>query len=131
MLAALGKFALWGAVLVDVGTSLLVILHRMLLMRWHLPGAKRLTTYNSKGLADACSSKPCCSGKTAAEPHEHRAANGVTGKSPCCSSSEQCSGTSVAELDEDYAADMFTGKPACCSRSKDGLPGRSKAASHP
>ncbi len=126
VLAALGKFTLWGAVLVDVGTSLLVILHGMLLTRWHLPGAKRSTTYSIKGQADGCSSKPCCSGKTAAEPHDHSAATSVTGKSPCCSSSKQCSGTVVAELNEDYAANILTGKPPCCSRSKEGLPGRSK-----
>ena len=36
VLAALGKFTLWGAVLVDVGTALVVILYGMLLMRWRL-----------------------------------------------------------------------------------------------
>jgi len=91
VLAALGKFTLWGAVLVDVGTSLLVILHGMLLMRWRLPGAERATKCSSNNQAGACSSKPCGSGNTAAEHDEHRTANSITGKSPCCSSSKQCS----------------------------------------
>ena len=34
VLAALGKFSLWGAVLVDVGTALIVILNGMTLLRW-------------------------------------------------------------------------------------------------
>ena len=33
-LASAGKFTLWGAVLVDVGTALLVILNGMTVMRW-------------------------------------------------------------------------------------------------
>ena len=39
-LAGLGKFTLWGAVLVDVGTALLVILNGMTVLRWtrHAPG---------------------------------------------------------------------------------------------
>ena len=39
-LAGLGKFTLWGAVLVDVGTALVVILNGMTVLRWtrHPPG---------------------------------------------------------------------------------------------
>lgn len=129
VLAALGKFTLWGAVLVDVGTSLLVISYGMLLMRWRLPGAKRSTKRSSNNQAGACSSKPCCSGNTAAERHEHRTANSIPGKSPCCSSSKQCSGTIVAEHDEHCAADVITGKPPCCSSTKDPVLGCSKEAS--
>jgi len=33
-LAGLGKFTLWGAVLVDVGTALVVILNGMTVLRW-------------------------------------------------------------------------------------------------
>lgn len=41
VLAALGKFSLWGAVLVDVGTALIVILNGMTLLRWtRLSGSK-------------------------------------------------------------------------------------------
>ena len=89
VLAALGKFTLWGAVLVDVGTSLVVILHGMLLMRWRLPGAKRSATQSNKGQAGACASKQCCSSTMAAEHLEHRAAAAITGKPLCCSSSKQ------------------------------------------
>lgn len=128
VLAALGKFTLWGAVLVDVGTSLLVILHGMLLMRWRLPGAKRSTKRSSNNQAGACSSKPCCSGNTATERDGHRTANSITGKSPCCSSSKQCSGTIVAEHDEHCAADVITGKPPCCSSTKGPVLGCSKEA---
>ena len=49
VLAALDKFTLWGAVLVDVGAALFVSLHGMLLMRWRLPGAKRSTKHRSNG----------------------------------------------------------------------------------
>ncbi len=129
VLAALGKFTLWGAVLVDVGTSLLVILHGMLLMRWRLPGAKRSTKQRSNGQAGACSNKPCCNGRLAAEPNEHCVANSINHKSPCCSSSKQCSGTIAAERDEHCAADVITGKPPCCSSTKDPVVRCSKEAS--
>ena len=33
-LASAGKFTLWGAVLVDVGTALVVILNGMIVLRW-------------------------------------------------------------------------------------------------
>ncbi len=125
MLAALGKFTLWGAVLVDVGAALLVILHGMLLMRWRLPGAKRSTKQSGNGQAGACSNKPCCNGKMAAE---HSVANSITGKSPCCSSRKQCSGTIVAEHDEHCTADVITGKPPCCSSTKDPVLRCSKGA---
>ena len=128
VLAALGKFTLWGAVLVDVGTSLLVILHGMLLMRWRLPGTKRSTKRSSNNQAGACSSKPCCSGNTAAERDEHRTANSIICKSPYCSSSKQCSGAIVAEHDEHCAADVITGKPPCCSSTKDPVLGCSEEA---
>jgi hypothetical protein len=68
VLAGLGKFTLWGAVLVDVGTALCVILHGMLLMRWRLPGAKPSAKYSA----------------TCVERHEPLAANGITGQSSCC-----------------------------------------------
>ena len=128
VLAALGKFTLWGAVLVDVGTSLLVILHGMVLMRWRLPGANRSTKHRNNNQAGACSNKPGCSGNTAAEHDEHRTANSITGKSPCCSSSKQCSGTIVAEHDKHCVADGITGKPPCCSSAKDPVLGCSKEA---
>lgn len=121
VLAALGKFTLWGAVLVDVGTSLLVILHGMLLMRWRLPGAKRSTKQRSN--------KPSCNERLAAEPNEPCVANSINDKSPCCSSSKQCSGTIVAERDEHCAADVITGKPPCCSSTKDSVLRCSKEAS--
>ena len=39
-LAGMGKFTLWGAVLVDVGTALAVILNGMTVLRWtrYAPG---------------------------------------------------------------------------------------------
>jgi cation transport ATPase len=33
-LAGMGKFTLWGAVLVDVGTALAVVLNGMTVLRW-------------------------------------------------------------------------------------------------
>ena len=119
MLAALGKFTLWGAVLVDVGAALFVILHGMLLMRWRLPGVMQSTKHRSNRQADACSNKPCCNGKVAAEPNGHSVANSITGKSPCCSSSKQCNDTIGAERKENCATDVITGKPPCCSSTKD------------
>ncbi len=62
VLAALGKFTLWGAVLMDVGAALLVVLHGMLLIRWRLPGAKPSTKQSGAGQAGACSKKLCCNG---------------------------------------------------------------------
>ena len=69
MLAGLGKFTLWGAVLVDVGTALCVILHGMLLMRWCLPEAKPSAKYSA----------------TCVERCEPLATIGITGQSSCCS----------------------------------------------
>ena len=39
-LAGMGKFTLWGAVLVDVGTALAVVLNGMTVLRWtrYAPG---------------------------------------------------------------------------------------------
>ena len=47
VLAALGKFSLWAAVAVDVGTALLVIANGMTLLRW-------------SGARDACAAKSGC-----------------------------------------------------------------------
>ncbi len=47
VLAALGKFSLWAAVAVDVGTALLVIANGMTLLRW-------------QGAREACGTKSGC-----------------------------------------------------------------------
>lgn len=132
VLAGLGKFTLWGAVLVDVGTALCVILHGMLLMRWRLPGAKPSAKYSATcverheplatngitGQSSCCSSKQC-SAKVATMQSEDGAAKSVMGKPNCCSSNKQCSNKMAADDNEDGAANSIVGKPDCCSSSKD------------
>ena len=75
IVAGLGKFTLWGAVLVDVGTALAVILNGMTLLRWRIR-QEQPHHHNSCLSARACSSAehsgntPCCSSE-AKEPGEH------------------------------------------------------------
>ena len=130
VLAGLGKFTLWGAVLVDVGTALCVILHGMLLMRWRLPGAKPSAKYSATcverheplatngitGQSSCCSSKQC-SAKVVVQQDGNCAAKSVDGTS-CCSSNKQCSGKVATMQSEDGAAKSVMGKPNCCSSNK-------------
>ena len=75
IVAGLGMFTLWGAVLVDVGTALAVILNGMTLLRWRI-GREQPHHHNSCSSARACSSAehsqntPCCSSE-AKEVGEH------------------------------------------------------------
>lgn len=130
MLAGLGKFTLWGAVLVDVGTALCVILHGMLLMRWRLPGAKPSAKYSATGVehhellatngitgqSSCCSSKQCRA-KMVFQPDGICATKSVD-STPCCSSEKQCSGKMATVQNEDGAAESVVGKPNCCSSNK-------------
>ena len=130
MLAGLGKFTLWGAVLVDVGTALCVILHGMLLMRWCLPEAKPSAKYSATcverreplatigitGQSSCCNSKQC-SVKVVVQQDGNCAANSFHG-TPCCSSNKQCSGKVAIMQNEDAAAKSVMGNPNCSSSSK-------------
>ena len=80
-LAACGKFTLFGAVLVDVGTALLVTLNGLTLLRWDF------------GLGDAPS---VCVGAAAVGAHSH--GGGKAGGDGCCSSSSCCAPKKNVEL---------------------------------
>ena len=130
VLAGLGKFTLWGAVLVDVGTALCVILHGMLLMRWRLPGTKPSAKYSATGVEHheplatngITGQSSCCSSKqrsanVVVQQDGNCAAKSVDGY-PCCSSGKQCSGKVATVQNEDGAAKSVVGKPNCCSSNK-------------
>ena len=134
VLAGLDKFTLWGAVLVDVGTALVVILHGMLLLRWRLPATKSSAKYSSQTQAGACCRAAFI------EHNEQLAANSTTGESSCCSNSSKqcsvkvvvqqdgncaanngdskCSGRAAMEQSENAAAKGVDGKPDSCSNNK-------------
>lgn len=75
VLAALGKFSLWGAVLVDVGAALLVIGNGMLILRWRRAHQHRNGCESSRHMCGSrqhpTSSKSCHGQRTHSGPHDH------------------------------------------------------------
>ncbi|KAL4854718.1 Cadmium/zinc-transporting ATPase HMA2 [Chlorella vulgaris] len=60
--AALGRFTLWGAVLVDVGSSLLVVANALRLLKWRWPVVKEAASHKTSRI---CSSGSCSVSKLA------------------------------------------------------------------
>lgn len=113
ILAGLGKFTLWGAVLVDVGPALLVILHGMLLMRWRVLEAISLAESSTQTQAGTCSLT------ASVQRNEQLPANSTTGKPSCCrSSSKQCSVQMAVQQDRDYNSKNVDGKNDCYGSNK-------------
>ena len=64
VLAALGRFSLWGAVLVDVGTALAVILNGVSLLRWPWPASTHDgVNASAAGCCSATLEPACCKAK--------------------------------------------------------------------
>lgn len=138
VLAALSMFTLWGAVLVDVGTALLVILHGMMLMRWRLlqamtPGSgpnvqcsqQRWSSSTPSPLVvgnqdDFLGNMPCCSSNDSCETSAVKDGDSTVvlppGRNPnCCSADRECSKkAAIVKPEAGSAAD----RPICCSSGK-------------
>ena len=139
VLAGMSKFTLWGAVLVDVGTALLVILHGMMLMRWRLPqamrpgssqnvqcsqqrwtpSADRVETHNSPSDNQPCSSSSDSYGTSAVTVGQGTVMLPLGGKAESCSADRQCC-TKVAAMKPEAgsAAGSAAGIPKCCDSGK-------------
>ena len=86
VLAALGKFTLFGAVLVDVGTALLVTLNGLTLLRWRFETGIQVGgvyhdhhdhDHHHSGASACCESKSCCGGgKSEKKKSEHGCCGG-------------------------------------------------------
>jgi Zn2+/Cd2+-exporting ATPase len=114
VLAALGKFTLFGAVLVDVGTALLVTLNGLTLLRYDfglgtspagcVGAAAAAAAAGADGHGQCCSDKGCCAPKM---PEKET----TTCSSSSCKSKACCS--SVAAVGNHGAIESSGGK-ACC-----------------
>lgn len=75
-LAAAGKFTLWGAVLVDVGTALLVTIHGLKLLRWDFGLGESAAACVGLAASAANTTRHECCGKGSCDVNHHA--------SPCC-----------------------------------------------
>lgn len=111
VLAVLGRFTLWGAVLVDVGTALLVILHGMMLMRWRLPqdmgpgSSQNVQCSEQRWTSSTC--PPLAAGRE----------GGSSCNLPSCSTSDSCD-TAAVEIEESTVVLPPKAKPSCCSADR-------------
>ena len=113
VLAALG-FTLWGAVLVDVGTALVVILYGMLLMRWRLPGHKRGTV---TGQANVCqagvpANKPPCIATSSTAHWDDHATHTSPSNLACCTQDQ----LKVEHVQKCNRPSRGCSREACCSK---------------
>lgn len=107
----MSKFTLWGVVLVDVGTALLVILHGMMLMRWRLPQAMRPGSSQNVQCSQQCWAP-------SADTVERR---NNSSDNQACSSSYYCSdscGTSAVTVGQGTVMPPLGGKAESCSADR-------------
>lgn len=140
VLAALNKFTLWGAVLVDVGTALLVTINGLTLLRWDfgLEGVPAVCV----GAAAAAASKTgcgahcggCCDGELkpngkAITPHAHSSHSGKG----CCGGGEH------GHHDHDHQGELLgrnshavhaEGKACCGEAAEEATPEMSCGHNH-
>ncbi|EFN58930.1 hypothetical protein CHLNCDRAFT_140903 [Chlorella variabilis] len=122
--AAMGRFTLWGAVLVDVGSSLLVVANALRLLKWRWPVSKPVAAKKDCCTSGSCSAAPAaaaachsqgpeCGTKcsTGGDSHSHsnschdHSSERPAAKAPSCCSAGKCGSAAPAP------------KPAGCSRS--------------
>jgi Cd2+/Zn2+-exporting ATPase len=98
VLAAMGKFTLFGAVLVDVGSALLVTLNGLTLLRWDFglgespagcvgtaAAAAAAATTVSTTAGQCCRTKGCCATKPEKEEKSSACASSTCKSKACCS----------------------------------------------
>ena len=137
VLAGLGKFSLWAAVAVDVGTALAVILNGMTLLRWRRAkaGAAGRHTLAAKS-GSCCGQKQGCCAAPAAVSHPHADNASQEGRAACATASAAQAGAWCSKGGHSHGPDHHAAhdhhsngqvaSPATCSGTSAGsCPSRS------
>lgn len=119
VLAVLGYVQLWEAVLADVGSSVIVTLNGLTLLRYRGDLAPK-GGHEGDG-NKGCVSKTCCSKKVDEEKadHDHKDASKVNGEEKCCASKKRCGSKKSSDghaRDSKGAAQNTDGKKHCASK---------------
>ena len=132
VLAALGKFTLFGAVLVDVGTALLVTLNGLTLLRWDFGlgnaaavcvGAAAVSNAAAAVTTTTACEKSCCGGASAAPSRSScnstsTIVNGGGGGGTCCGGDHKHHHHNHHSHGHEHGGDEENGKAVemCCSK---------------
>jgi hypothetical protein len=129
-LAASGRFTLWGAVLVDVGSALLVTLNGMRMLRYGLglPAGSKAACVGEAAVAatmgraraagdgskeaKCCAEEGCRAGRAGGEA-ELSSSHSHNGKGDCCGASHSCKGRGGDKAPTDVADNEIAERSAC------------------